>query len=298
METILKIIQLLEHYPKPIAYLIYFTFTISIVSIILFFYYLPTALSKVELENNRPILEPKLIIFEKNNEGFKFKFKVTNLGNIIARNIQALTISNVFAKAEFIPKQRELAHNAEIEINPSIVYVSMPNSTHANFNVILQYSASVNNIENNYISSFAFNVLLDELNNGEFGYEYSKHKEGKIPSDEQMDKLEIDERLNSNEGTYVFRFDEDKQRKDGKDGVAIFVNQPDKLVTFDTKSRTITFTYTFNNKDAYGEAHMISYKISGTDRKHFVALTWSSDKITLFVDGEGKESIFKKSKSE
>ena len=229
---------------------------------------------------NRPYLEPKLVITKIEDEHFYYSYFIKNMGKLPATNLQVYcedVLTKVLQTKSIT--RNELAPGGNIKVKGNIEQLQFRDN-HMMFELHLYYQTKIDGKEKNYIERFKFSLFKDEFREGEFICSESTRDEGEITEAQYVTGSDLDEP----KGTLFLVFNERKV-----DSVKQLQGSSKRVVTYNPAVREVELTCKKHN----GEQLILRNKVVNNESKnHIVIVVWNQNSCSLHVDNR-KEVIGK-----
>jgi hypothetical protein len=230
---------------------------------------------------NRPYLEPTLVVEEVSEESLRFRFDVQNTGSVPAEQMSHAI--DVEGQWKYIANSDDYASSLAPGATISLRDVLFGSKVRGRLLAVLRISfrAKLADRDHSFTSDYRFVLPPHMLREGQFPPNRIERTEGIVSNAEQIREMGfLDAIAADKEGSFSFRFHEE--------GGAVNLRAGNKAIAFDPHTRTISFSIATPD----GNTRILTHTLEGTQTEHFLAITWSPDEGSLFVDGRSQRVSF------
>ncbi len=226
---------------------------------------------------NRPYLEPQILITKIENGKFNYSYLIDNTGKLPAKNLRFF-FKDSSSKHLIVknPEQNELAPSGSMKIKGTLKEQDLGDYLY--FELHAFYQASINGKEKDFIDKYKFFIFKDELKEGLFAYESANREEGKLEAKEILKTTVSGEQLDKIEGSVFFVFNENDQ---SHEEVTRFLNSETKQLVYNPFSHEIILYYKKSNNETLSLKSDVPYNDS---KNHLVVVIWNKKSCSLSVD--------------
>jgi hypothetical protein len=228
---------------------------------------------------SRPYLEPSAYIESIHNNQADIQYTLRNVGRVKAENIRVVYITPEIKGAQLnMPQRQDLAPAGVMSLflGPKALLRLTLTPPVLHIKIHLSYSAiDVSGKTWNFKSRFDFVLETDKAKTGELRYANASHEEGPLSDEDAQKLMGLVAQLDQEEGSFLSWMKLPEQNGP----IGILLESKTKILFFDPTKRTLTFIQKNTNRS-------LSYNIPPQKSPwHNIGLTWTSTKISLYVNG-------------